>query len=164
MDPRAVGLNRGEFLNRSNPRNQNFSLASCKSLEGDEVKGAVGFVGEFLLGFFEGGAARTKHCRQQRRAQQSQGTSTRGVAKTTFVLASEHIAPPMHLVLDSPVTADLLGQLRRSRFVGPEAGHEVARAAFGLAGAFVGLVAWQAHPLSGVWISSRIGFDVHPRC
>ena len=140
---------------------QNFSFPSCKSLKADEVKGAVRFAGEFFLRFFEGGPASTKDQGQQRGPQQRQGAGTVGVAQAALVLAADHVAPPMDFVLDSPVTADLPGQWRGRRFVGPQTGDEVTRAGGGGAGAFVGGIALQADQWGGVRVSRRLGFEAH---
>ena len=140
---------------------QNFSFPSCKSLKTEEVKGAVRFVGEFLLRLFERSSARSHHHGQQRGAQQGQRAGTVGMAQPALVLAADHVAPPVDLVFHSPVTADLLGQLRGRRFVGSQADGEVARARLVLPTGFMGLLALQADQLRDVRIGRRLRLNAH---
>jgi hypothetical protein len=68
----------------------------------------------------------------------------------------------MHFVLNSPVTAYLIGQARGSRFVGSEAEGEVARAGFVLTSGFMSRMALQADQLRSVRMAGRIRLDAYP--
>ena len=133
----------------------------CKSLKTDEAQGPVRLVGQFLLRFFERSPARSNHQSQQSGPEQGQRASTVGVSEPTLVLAADRVAVPVHFIFNSPISADLSGHLRGSRFIGSETQGEVARAGLSLAGDLVSSLAMQADQLSEVRIGRRIRFDTH---
>lgn len=105
--------------------------------------------------------AGSNYQRQKCSAQEGQRASTIGISQSTLVLAADHIAAPVHFVLNCPISADLFGHPLGSRFVGSEAEGEVARARFVLPGGFMSSLALQADQLSGVRIGRRIWLDAH---
>lgn len=111
------------------------------------------------MGLLERGPPGAEDQRQQGGAHQRQGTGRIGISQPALVLPSNHVASPVHLVLHSPIAADLLSDALGQSRLSSVAGHEIARAGLLLPGAFVSPTALDANQVGGVRKVGRIGFN-----